>query len=149
MDDVAGANMSYEAAIFERCGRFIEGTYCSDSEFHWRLADHGHRVRFRPEILISHHFDHGFASFIRHEFHHGRSFARVRVTARGFSRWRRIAYAMSWLPIAAKIAAVIAVRNLSNRTYFRRFLLSSPLWIAGVVAWSAGECAGYLGGRSR
>ena len=34
MKDVAGANMSYKRYLFEKYGTFIEGTYCSDTEFH-------------------------------------------------------------------------------------------------------------------
>jgi GT2 family glycosyltransferase len=146
MVDVAGANMSYKVSAFDQCGRFIGGTYCSDTEFHWRLAENGHQIRFRPDILISHHFDRSWPDFIRHEFFHGRSFATVRVNAQGFSRWRRAVYVMLGLPLAAKIVATIVARNLANRTYLSRCVGTAPLWVAGVLSWSAGECAGYLGG---
>ena len=37
LPDIAGANMSYKVSLFADFGSFIEGTYCSDSEFHWRM----------------------------------------------------------------------------------------------------------------
>jgi hypothetical protein len=53
---------------------------------------------------------------------------------------------MLGLPLAAKIVATIVARNLANRTYLSRCVGTAPLWVAGVLSWSAGECAGYLGG---
>lgn len=55
IDDMAGANLSYKKKVFDKYNRFIEGTYCSDSEFHWRMAKDGHKVFFEPSIMVSHH----------------------------------------------------------------------------------------------
>ena len=43
IEDVAGANMSYRRELLADVGRFIEGTYCSDTELHWRLAERSRR----------------------------------------------------------------------------------------------------------
>lgn len=142
--DIAGANMSYKREVFARFGNFITGTYCSDSEFHWRLGAAGCRLHFEPTIRIFHRSLTSFSRFLRHEFDHGRSFARVRVAARHFSPARRVAYALLFFLIAAKLFSQTAARSLSNRSYRRHFIVSSPLTLLGVLFWSAGEAVGYL-----
>ena len=52
MKDCAGANISYKREVFDKVGVFIEGTYCSDTNFHWRLEEVGHRLLFAPSILV-------------------------------------------------------------------------------------------------
>jgi GT2 family glycosyltransferase len=144
-DDIAGANMSYQKALIERYDGFIEGTYCSDTEFHWRIRRDGHRLHFRPTIAVSHHSIDRVVRFLTHEFRHGRSFGRVRVRGQGLSAARRAAYALGAPLIPVKILSKIAVNNLKNRVYWREFVLSLPLLVPGVVSWSLGEVVSYLG----
>ncbi|OGP88566.1 MAG: hypothetical protein A2157_12590, partial [Deltaproteobacteria bacterium RBG_16_47_11] len=87
--DIAGANMSYKRKAFELLGPLIEGTYSSDTDFHWRLGRNGHDLQFHPSMLVSHHNIHQLGKFLRHEFEHGRSFAKVRIVCQGFSKWRK------------------------------------------------------------
>ena len=54
LGDISAANMSYKKKAFGQYGRFIEGTYCSDTDFHLRLGRGGTRLRFIPSIHISH-----------------------------------------------------------------------------------------------
>ncbi|MBN1567304.1 MAG: glycosyltransferase [Acidobacteria bacterium] len=142
--DIAGANMSYKREIFDQYGIFITGTYCSDTEFHWRLAGAGLRLYFEPAIQVFHRNITSLGRFLRHEFQHGRSFARVRVSAQNFSPARRAAYAFLIVFIAAKLFARIALRSLRNRFYRKHFIISSTLILIGVLSWSAGEACGYF-----
>jgi len=142
--DIAGANMSYKGEAFDRCGTFIPGTYCSDTEFHWRLGREGLGLRFEPSIRVSHRNIPFLGRFLRHEFRHGCSFARVRVKAQRFTAARRAAYALSFGLIAAKIYLQIAARNVENPVYLRHFCVSSPLTLLGVITWSLGEAWGYI-----
>jgi GT2 family glycosyltransferase len=146
LDDVAGANVSYKRDAFEQYGRFIEGTYCSDTEFHWRIGQDGHRVKFVPSILVAHRCISDARRFLRHEYEHGRSFGRVRLRGKHFSRWRRMAYVVGGPLLPWKILASIALYNLKNRIYARRFVASLPLLALGVLFWSAGEVVAYAGG---
>ena len=68
MADVAGANMSYKRKAFSDLGKFIERTYCSDTDFHWRLEKIGHHPQFATSILVFHHNIDTFLKFILHEF---------------------------------------------------------------------------------
>jgi glycosyltransferase involved in cell wall biosynthesis len=148
LDDVAGANMSYKREIFDEFGPFIEGTYCSDTEFHWRLGRMGHRLRFVSSILISHHGIDDFSRFVRHEYYHGRDFARVRVRGQNFSVLRRSLYATLFFLIPAKLFLEIGLSNFKNRIYLSAFLKASPLLILGLASWSLGEFIGYFGGQT-
>jgi glycosyltransferase involved in cell wall biosynthesis len=146
LDDIAGANMSYKKEIFDKYGSFIEGTYCSDTDFHWRIGKDGHRLQFEPSILVSHHSIDSLKQFLTHEFHHGRSFGRVRFQSQNFSRWKRAVY-VTFLPlIPLKVFSKVAFNNIKNRIYLSQFLKASPLVVLGLIWWSMGEAAGYARG---
>ena len=147
MVDVAGANMSYKKRTIEEWGPFIEGTYCSDTEFHWRLNRAGQKLLFTPEILISHHSPERLVEFLKHEYGHGKDFATVRIQTSGFSRVKKaLDLAFSFL-IPFRLFAKAAMKNVINRVYIRYFLAAIPLVFLGHVAWSMGEYTGYLRGK--
>ncbi len=146
LTDVAGANMSYKRKVFEKLGPFIEGTYCSDTDFHWRLARLGHHIKFIPSILISHYCIDNFSGLIKHEYEHGQYFARVRVMRQSFSKIKRLLYSIFFFLIPFKLLLRIALNNFKNRTYLSKFLEASPLLIVALFSWSLGECVGYIGG---
>jgi glycosyltransferase involved in cell wall biosynthesis len=144
MADIAGANMSYKRRAFAEYGLFIEGSYSSDTEFHWRLEKNGRVLQFVPSILVFHHNLDRFGRFLRHEFEHGRSFARVRMKSQNFLEWRRLFYGVFSFLIPGWLFLKIGLRNLRNRIYLFHFMKVSPLLILGLLSWSLGECAGYL-----
>jgi GT2 family glycosyltransferase len=146
MDDVAGANMSYKRRAFEEFGPYLAGTYCADTEFHWRLARAGHRVWFEPTIRVDHrNIDHPLA-LLAHEYRHGRSFARVRTGARRFSRFRRGLYAVGCGLIVLRLLQKIGRCQAETSTYRARFATALPPLTAVLLAWSLGEGVGYLQG---
>ncbi|MFC1884564.1 glycosyltransferase [Thermodesulfobacteriota bacterium] len=144
-DDIAGANMSYKKSIFEDAGEFIEGTYCSDTVFHWQLKKAGIKLHFDPDIVIYHHYSRDLFSLLRHEIEHGRSFAKVRMGYHTFGR-RRWLYCLGFFPLFMKIAVAVAVRSLSNPVYIKPFLKSCPVVLIVIGAWVIGEVTGYLEG---
>ena len=144
MDDVAGANMSYKKELFDKYGFYVKGTYCSDTQFHWRLAEKGNLLRFMPSIIVSHCNIDRLDRFFKHEFFHGRCFARVRAQSKCFSKWKRYAYAVFSPLIAIKLFAKVGVNNFKNRVYFNQFLKSLPLLKLGIIGWSMGEAVGYI-----
>lgn len=145
LTDIAGANMSYKRDLFERYGSFIEGTYCSDTEFHWRLGRDGLRLRFEPAIVVAHRSIEQLGRFLRHELGHGRSFGRMRVRSQGFSRWRRALYVAGGPLIPLRRLSKVIGNNLRNTVYLRQFLAALPLVVLGVATWCAGEVLGYAG----
>jgi len=144
--DIAGANMSYKREVFEKFGHFIEGTYCSDTEFHWRLGQNGHQLQFVPSILVYHHNIDNLWRFLKHEYFHGRSFARVRIVSKNFSKLKRFLYMICFPLIAVKIFLRIGLINIKNRIYLLHYFKVLPLVALGLIFWSFGECVGYMKG---
>lgn len=144
IDDMAAANLSFKREALQRFGPFIEGTYCSDSEFNWRLADAGHRIWFDPAIRVAHRGITDWRQFLSHEFMHGRSFGRVRARYRCFHLLQRLAYAVLWPLIAIKLFTG-AARSAASDPSTRQAFVRSAGWLAvGFAAWALGEAAGYL-----
>ncbi len=148
MDDIPTCNLSFHRVLFDEFGPFREGVYCSDTALHWKLARAGRKARFVPGIQVAHHGLECFWPFLAHERFHGESFARLRVRDRGFSLWRRWAYACAAPLLAAVLWFRVLRRVLRNRRYIGEFILATPLLALGLAAWSLGEARGYLlGGR--
>jgi glycosyltransferase involved in cell wall biosynthesis len=144
MGDVAAANMSYKKEVFNKYGSFIEGTYCSDTEFHWRMAKDDIRILFDPSLLVTHHSIGTLSRFLRHETFHGMCFARVRSKALKFSLFRRFVYILFSPFLPARLFWKVYFLNSKNKIYWRCFLKSMPLLILGIASWSLGEAKGYF-----
>lgn len=144
MGDIAGANMSYKKDIFTETGPFIKGTYSSDTEFHWRLKDRGVRIRFVPSIKVFHKNITSLPVFLKHEFQHGRFFAKVRLRHGNFPKSKRWLYGFFFFFIPFKLISKIASSIIKKRRYTGIFLLSLPLLFLGLFFWSFGEGMGYL-----
>jgi len=146
LDDIAGANISYKRELLDRYGSFIEGTYCSDTEYHWRLGRDGIRLRFEPSSVVAHRNIECLRQFLLHEFDHGRSFGRVHRSAKGFSFWTR-SVKMAGVPLGIlRMLAAITANIMKNRTYLPQFVATLPLLMLGVVFWSVGQGVGYATG---
>jgi GT2 family glycosyltransferase len=143
--DIAGANMSYKKRVFDDYGKFIEGVYCSDTEFHWRLGDAGFFLRFVPNVVVHHRNIDGWKRLICHEFSHGRYFARMRTEKKRFTASQRMLYVFLSPLIPLKLFLEIGLMNLRNRRFLLRFLGASPAVFLALVCWALGECAGYGG----
>ena len=144
MSDIAGANISYKIEAFKKYGRFIQGTYCSDTEFNWRIGRHGYQLQFEPSIMVYHRNIEQLSTFIRHEVFHGLCFARVRIRAHSFSTMKRVLYGIASPLIAIKLIIETVNNTRCRRTYFKQFLRNLGLTILGVSCWCAGEAMGYL-----
>ena len=144
LTNMATANLSYKKSAFQLYGRFIEGTYGSDTDFNWRLGRAGHHVLWIPGIRVVHRSIEVFGKFVRHEFHHGQDCTRMRIAHQRFSPLRRWFYAACFALIPVKLFTVIAMRNLRYRTYLHHFLKTMPLLVLGLNAWVLGELVAYV-----
>jgi hypothetical protein len=68
----------------------------------------------------------------------------MRIVSQKFSPLRRWFYAVCFALIPVKLFAVIALRNLRYRTYFRHFLKTLPLLVLGLYSWAFGELVAYI-----
>ena len=142
--NMATANISYKKSAFEMYGRFIEGTYGSDTDFNWRLGRDGHRVLWIPSISVHHQSINNLGRFLNHEYHHGRDCCRMRIESQKFSASRRWLYAACVALIPVKLFAVISFRNLRYRNYLRHFLKTVPLLIIALYFWAFGELDAFV-----
>ncbi|MFI5395070.1 MAG: glycosyltransferase [Candidatus Binatia bacterium] len=144
---MAGCGLSIKRRAFEQYGPFLKGTYCSDTVFHWRMAEDGHQVLFVPGIRVFHTARHDLGEFLRHIVEHRRCFATVTARERKFSMRKRVtaALAAGFLPLV--LFSVIAWRVVRSRVHLRPFVLSSPLVLLGLTARAWGEFLGYTMGR--
>lgn len=136
--------LSMKRAAFDAYGPFLEGTYCSDTAFHWKLQRAGFRPLFVPAIQVAHQYRGGVGSFLRHSVFHGKSFGRVRTSEHGLSRGARALFALRTLYLPLLQFALTARRVFGGGLYVREFLRTSPLVFLGIAAWSWGELTGYL-----
>jgi glycosyltransferase involved in cell wall biosynthesis len=149
VDDIAGCCWSMKRSAYSRFGPFLEGTYSSDTAFHWRMAADGQRPYLDPTIRVAHRNPTGWQGTVAHESFHGRCFAQVRVAERGFSRGRSLLHAMA-SPALPLVLFARAFRNASGTSrQVRSFLSAAPLVFLAMVGWSHGEMLGYFSGAFR
>lgn len=144
MAEIPTCCLSLKRAAFEKYGPFLEGTYCSDSAFNWKLAKDGRRPRFVPSIRVNHMNPTGLRRFVRHAPFHGRSFARVRSREQHFSRAKRIFYAMISPLLPFVLFGRTVRRVLKHPLFLLPFAKAAPLVFLGLAVWSLGEMQGYL-----
>ncbi len=149
VEEIPGACLSFRREMFDRYGPFLGGTYCSDTAFHWRMARDGHRPWLDPTIRIAHINPTRLWALWRHEVHHGRYFASVRVEEQAFSPLRRLVYIVAAPLLPFLLFSRIAVCVCKKGRYRCRFLCLAPLVLLGKMAWSWGELQGYLRGSDK
>ena len=124
---VAACNVMYDASVFES-DRYDDAVNVGeDAEFHFRLADGGHRFLFDPSIAVSHHLSADLGSFARKNRSYGYAMARIQRRHGRLIRW------YSPLPsVALGGGAVAAVADLRAGT--ARYV---PLLALGFLTVSA------------
>jgi glycosyltransferase involved in cell wall biosynthesis len=141
--DVPGCCWTMKRWVYEKYGPFIEGTYCSDSAFHWKMAEDGLRPAFAPELFVYHFNLEELREYVAHEVHHGRCFANVRVQEREMSRSEAFSRALSAPTLPALLFVRACKRVLRSGDHRAQMLRTAPVVTLGMTAWSLGELLGY------
>lgn len=142
--EIAGCCLSLKKVAFDRYGPFIEGTYCSDTAFQWRMQREGHDILCYPDIRVYHRSPSAPSLFLSHVFEHRKQFAQVKCREKRLSGMRRVAE-IAVLPITPFLlmgATLLRLRRCPR--YLPQFILCSPLLFLGYCARCCGELAGYL-----
>ena len=142
--EAAGCCLSLQRESYEAYGPFLEGTYCSDTAFHWRARRDGQTVHLDPAIRVFHRTPYSVREYLRHVAYHRRSYARVRLRETGPRPALRLAHAMLTPALPCLLLAAIGARVLKSRRFFREFLGCLPLLFAGLCARAYGEFLGFL-----
>jgi glycosyltransferase involved in cell wall biosynthesis len=143
-EEIPTCCLSIKRWMFDRYGPFLEGTYCSDSAWQWKVGEAGYVPRFVPTIRVAHCYQERLLVWLRHAVQHGRAFARVRVRERRWSRARRLSYAVGAPLLPVVVFWRIARRVWTDRAQRRRFVVVWPVVLVGVLAWVWGEARGYV-----
>jgi len=149
MPDIPTTCLTMKRWVFERYGPFLEKTYCSDTAFNWTIARHGYRPLFLPSLRVWHINVTRLTEFLGRKVFHGSCFARVRVAEQRFSGSRRLAY-IALSPLLPGLLFWRVLRTVRRKkSHITRFVLTSPLVLLGLLAWSWGELLGYLSTPAR
>lgn len=138
------ANMLCHRKIYEEMGGFVEGIMLGDTEFSWRLSQHGHSMWFVPTAKVYHHHLTTWRNFLRERYQRGMEFAHLRMESGKWGRSKILRYALfSALPLRLlKIMGRGAV-NSWRAGLLPQYLWTSPLALTGHGAWLAGETEAY------
>ena len=143
---LAGMNVSYDRAALGAIEDLLaEGRW--ETWLHPRLVEAGFSFWCEPAAVVHHVKDFGVVEFLSQRWHYSRSHAGMRNAELG---WRRIVY-LGGSPLLVPLMYARIARNVWSRGRHRlRFLAATPLVLAYVTVWAAGEAVGYAlgGGRS-
>ena len=141
--DIPTGCLSCKRWAFERYGPFLEGSLCEDTLFTWKLADASYQALFVPDIQVFHTNIEDLGDLMKRKIRHGRTFAQLRVSEKGFSPLMQFIYALG-SPILPFLITYRRTRDvLKSKTYQRQFILTFPATFAGILCWSLGEFLGY------
>jgi hypothetical protein len=139
--DLAGDNASYKRADVLSAPDLLRDGFW-EQEFHRRLLRAGRTLVFVPAMRVRQTTSFGFRPFLRQRFQHGRQFGLTRLRGRG--PWARALYVAASPLVPAVLLAKVTARVLGNGRHLGRFVGALPVLACFVLAWAAGEAAGYL-----
>lgn len=133
------ANVAYRRDVVPEVATWCQaGAW--ENVVHDRLVAEGHGVAFARAARVRHRHRYRFGAFLRNRFEHGRDYARSRLVEQpGLSRAGRALSAPLLVPIL-----FLRIARSSWREAPVAFAGSSPMLLALLAGWAAGEAAGYL-----
>lgn len=144
VDALPGNHVSYKRSTLdpEMRGNTPPGFY--ETAFHTRLQHSGTTLQADPALVVVNINSWRPRAALSSPFHHGRTFAGMRVV--GHSGIRRLGFV--GLALALPLIRVLrVVREVSGRGRYGARLIQALPWIAVFsTAWSLGELVGYLFG---
>jgi GT2 family glycosyltransferase len=141
--EIPTACLTMKRRAFEEFGPFIGETLCSDSAFCWRLSRADSSPLFVPTMRVAHLSVTQPLVYLRRKWRHGRAFARVRTTERGFGRPRCLLNVLA-APVVPFLLFLRTAREVRRARLFRReFIMSAPLVFLGTLVWAMGEAVSY------
>ena len=138
-----GNNACYRREILDRHGRCIVDGFW-EAEFNDTIRHAGYRFWISPSLVVKQRQHRGALEYVPLRYRHGRCYGARRMATATFAQRRRL---LARAPLIAAVLFFRALRNVARKPGHRlRFLAVSPLVLAYVCAWAAGEIAGYLTG---
>lgn len=143
---LAGNNITYKrAALPDAATLQAEGFWKAFTNARLRQAGHSLRAAEGLDVALNRAIPPG--DFFRSRFHHGRSYAAMRVRGRGFAARLRFALLTPALPL---LFLARQARGLMRKPVARVwFVFCAPALLAFHLSWACGELCGYVAGAGR
>ena len=143
MDEVPGNNLVFRRDLLK------EGDL-REHQFHkvffvGRLKQQGHAPVYRDNVEVIYGKRYGRLHYLRRRFAHGRTYAALRSAGQGagYRFWRAVS--SPGLPL---LRLFRIANSLRGKPSLQAALLWHPVYaLAAEIAWSLGECTGYLTGK--
>lgn len=145
LDDIAGDNCSYKREALEPTRHLAKDGFW-ETFIHLEMRCRGERLLCAPSPVVTYCGGLSGWRFFRRRFLHGRYFAARR--SRDFTVSQRIIRALGSVVVPLLLIRRIGGRIWRNGRHRGKFLIVLPIIAAFLVAWAAGEGAGYLRGPS-
>jgi GT2 family glycosyltransferase len=142
--EAPGCALSIKRAAFDRFGPFPEGSYCSDTVFHWRMQAGGEQVLFWPAIAVYHTYLEGWNQLLRHISKHRHHFAVMDSREHKWNRGCRLLLAASMPLLPFLLILAVAWRLRQSPSLYIPFVKAAPPTFLGFCARAWGQLIGYL-----
>lgn len=141
VDEIAADNAVYDRVeVMKHPDLLAQGFW--EPSFHARFRADGRGLCLDQRLLSRYRGQDGVGDFSRQRFAHGRTFAVTR--GRAGSRSAAVAYLLATPLLPPLLIGRIMTRAFRRRLHAVRFFQALPWLAVFVMAWSAGEAAGYL-----
>jgi hypothetical protein len=142
-EDLAGDNCSYKRdALMASMPDAAAGFW--ETFVHREMRRRGEQLWVDPAPVVTYCGGLLTSRFLQRRYRHGRYFAARRGHAFGVGA--RLARAAAFPAVAALLLSRIAARVWRHGRHRAKFALALPLVTVFLLAWAAGEAAGYLRG---
>jgi len=143
---VPSCNMSIRRAILDKIGTFPATRASEDVLFSYNLAKGGVKMFFAPSMRVAHLNRTRLAPFLKNQWLLGINFSVVRRLApiRGWwlVRYPPLLFVAPFVRIVTTLRFILSNRFPHNFRQLGGFVLSLPLFLAGLAAWTAGALKG-------
>jgi hypothetical protein len=143
VEQLSGLNMSFKRSALDGA-RATERDGVLEAEIQASLRAGGQSLLLEPGAMVVHDRHHSGSEAVGRAFHLARGYAAGRLAGKG--GLVRAAYAAAALTLPVLLLGRIGAGVLRKRRHARQLLQALPWLAVLVVAWSAGECAGYVAG---
>ncbi len=144
VDTLPGNNISYKKSALERLAKsFKDGFF--ETFINQELSDKGYSLYFIPSAIVYHNRTYRLGKATIQCFHHGRSFAGMRISNSTIFERTVLVLGSTTLPILLPLR--IALRIMRKAKHRKELSLSLPYLFILMTSWSCGELCGYLCGE--
>ena len=144
--EAPGNNISFKRWVLHRGQEFIQNGFWKTF---WcqKLQEEGIQLLCVPSIIVYDKKSYHFKPFLIRRFHHGRCFAGMRAAQASIVMRMYFFVGSPLLPLILLKRTVASI--LPKKRYLKEFLLSLPISVLAILAWSIGEFCGNVMGPGK